>query len=179
MTLTDSNTIGEAKQYLKENWRKKDGTHCPCCTRRVYLAPTPFHSTMAYTLILFYEHAVKNGDEAWLDINALIASKGQKSKNDYTKLGYWGLIESKKGERADGSKRVGIWRITQKGKLFARGEIEVPKRGHFFNQKVWSWSEEQTDIVSALGKRFNYRELMGGSLEDLGEASLQQPLIKI
>ena len=52
--------------------------------------------------------------------------------------------------------------VTDKGIQFAMNQIRVPKRVHLYNNEVIGWDEETTCIVEAMGKHFDYAELMGG-----------------
>ena len=75
---------------------------------------------------------------------------------------HWGLLEAAMGERPDGSKRIGFYKITQRGVDFVRDRVRVPAHAFFYAQECIGMSEEKTSIKRALGKRFSYDELMSG-----------------
>jgi len=81
------------------------------------------------------------------------------STNEMAKLRHWGLIEKHYGKSEDGNSN-GLYRITEKGRAFVRGEISVPRYCYIFNDEVNGFSEEKTTIQAALGDKFNYSELI-------------------
>ena len=86
---------------------------------------------------------------------------GLLTSRDFHWLRIWGLIEPMHGERADGSKKLGIYRITPLGTAFVLGKVSVRKWKYTYNAQ--SWETEFTDmlyIYEIEDKDFNYRELM-------------------
>ena len=142
---------------LAESEKHPAGIDCPCCTQRVKLYRRHIHAKMGAALIKFY-HARKVND-GWLHTKHLHDRGG-----DACKLAYWSLIEPRPGTRADGANRCGFWRITPRGVAFVERDILVPRALHVFNGSVQGISAEMTDIVTVLGKKFNYAKLMGHSL---------------
>jgi hypothetical protein len=82
-----------------------------------------------------------------------------KQRSNFYCLAYWDLIAS---EDADGEAKrgSGMWSPTEKGILFVKGKIAVPKYSITFNNKVLRLEGEMITIHDALGNRFNYEELM-------------------
>ena len=87
---------------------------------------------------------------------------GASIRGDMPKLQLFGLIQ-KQGTDKNGNK-AGYYRITEKGFSFANNEVTVPRYVNIYNNKVYGYSEEHTDIVTALADKFNYEELMGTAL---------------
>jgi hypothetical protein len=80
---------------------------------------------------------------------------------DWAKLTHWKLIEAKPDEtRKDGSRRVGLYKITPRGVDFVERRVEVPKYAYIYAQHLIGLSEKMTTIDDALHDRFNYGELM-------------------
>jgi hypothetical protein len=82
---------------------------------------------------------------------------------DYAKLALWGLIKQK--PNTDPKKRTsGIWRATSEGASFAWNLLSVPS--HVFlaspGNQVLGWEEGKINVITALGKHFDYEELMKG-----------------
>ena len=157
--IGEGNTVREAKDYLRENWRK--GTKCPCCNQNVKLYPRTLNSSMAYGLIILYRLHIKHADfNKWFKMNEEVAKLKIPSSNiEYAKTYYWGLIEERGSE--PGKKRTsGLWRLTARGIKFVRKEIEVNKRVYVYNNKVWEYSKDFVSITDALGNKFNYLELI-------------------
>jgi hypothetical protein len=74
-------------------------------------------------------------------------------------LHHWGLLETKKNtdKKVRGS---GLWRLTPLGRDFIYRHVTLPKYAFVFNNRLEKYSEEQVDVVQALGKKFSYEELM-------------------
>lgn len=94
----------------------------------------------------------------WVHVNTEI----RPTSGGFFSLGkWWGLIELK--GKTDEDKRVsGLWRLTEKGKMFVRGELRIKKYIEIFDNKLIGFDGEDIDIRFVLGKRFSYEELMAG-----------------
>lgn len=142
-------TIKEAKNYLAENF--KEGVACPCCGQFVKQYKRPIHSFMARMLIRLSR--MSDGYHHYEDIFRGVIG------GDFSKLVYWDLIEEQKNE--DTNKRTsGVWRITPKGRAFANRQILIPKYIVLYDSKLQRFEGDNIDIVKAIGKKFNYEELM-------------------
>ncbi len=149
------------------------GLWCPCCGGVMAEYDRPFNSLMARCVIAFTRWD-REEPGAWHRIErfALELNKG-KQPGDHGKLIPYGLLEKPDAERDDGSPKVGLYRITEKGKLFARGRETVPQRCVIYMNQVLRIYGKQVTIRECLGKKFNYRELIGDPRPD-GE---QRPLL--
>jgi len=78
---------------------------------------------------------------------------------DTCKMVYWELIEEESSRRADGG-RAGYWAVTPKGRDWILGNITVPQYARIYNGRCQGLTGNERTIVQALGKKFNYRELM-------------------
>lgn len=157
MQIPNFQTLDEAKAYLRENWEV--GTPCPCCGQHVKLYKRSLTSGQAQALIILYRYMVQNPDEEYVHVSTFntTAFRG----GDFAKLRYWRLIEASENVDTD-KKDSGLWRITERGVEFVTGERYIPKRVHLYNGKIVGWSEDNIDIVDALGTKFSYEELMKG-----------------
>lgn len=145
-------TIAESKTYLREHWEK--GCKCPTCGQLVKLYKRKLNSGMAFFLINLYK-----AGEGWHHARNLMHGS---FSMDYAMLRRWGLITEQ--PNTDETKRTsGFWRITDAGRQFVEETKTVPTRVHIYNDVIVGFSEEHTTIREALGKRFNYNELMSGS----------------
>ena len=118
---------------------------------------------MAAALILIRRAFRKQSD--WLhvpDYLSEVATEGAIVRGgDWAKLTHWKLIEAKPDEtRKDGSRRVGLYKITPRGVDFVERRVEVPKYAYIYAQHLIGLSEKMTTIDDALHDRFNYGELM-------------------
>ena len=88
------------------------------------------------------------------------------ARGDFAKLRHWGLVERAGGEREDGSPRNGHYRMTERGRLFCMRRLRVRPAIYEYNGDVYpppaGADTTPVSIVDALGKRFDYSELMRG-----------------
>jgi hypothetical protein len=147
----DSMTLAEARAILRE--LVDEGHDCPLCTQHAKVYKFPVNAAIARALILMYR---KNGKD-WVDVPELGLPGGH-----FAKLRYWGLIEKPDGRREDGSTRVGIWRVTDAGEDWLMGHATIQKKAHIYNNRCLKLSGDPVTITDALGKAFDYRELMYG-----------------
>lgn len=141
-----------------------EGAHCPTCAQYAKIYDhRNLTGAMAYALILIARYKRQEGDDFCHVENYLKSLPGIPAsiRGDFSKLRHWGLIESKKGLRDDGSPRNGYYRITDKGLEFVRGEIMVQKYLVLYNKELLGTKGDWITIQDALGKNFNYSELMG------------------
>lgn len=159
-------SLEEAKAWLRE--RFEDGAQCPCCDQRVQLYKRPLTSSMMYVLVELHRYFSGSHAEPWVHVGRYMSEKNVPEAirgGDFAKMRFWGLIEEKPEIRDDGSPRAGYYRITDLGKRFVRGEVRVPAYVFLYNEKpVKREVTETVSIQEALGKKFNYRELMNGLL---------------
>lgn len=132
----------------------EEGHECPVCTQFAKVYRRKIHASMAYTLIRMYRE-VTPGEYLYLP------DLPQKSR-DATGMAWWGLIAELQERREDGG-RAGWWRVTPVGERWVRNEITVPKYRRIYDgRSLGPASAEVVSIIDALGKRFNYYELMAG-----------------
>ena len=146
-------TIKEAKQHLRANFKHK-GTNCPCCGQFVKLYKRKLGSVMARTLIQLYKM-----DKEFNHVREIVKGISETGTNDFSKLAYWGLIDEMSNDSL--AKRTsGFWRITPKGRQFVERKITVNQYALIYNRLCEGFSVETINISEALGKKFNYNELM-------------------
>jgi hypothetical protein len=152
------------------------GYICECCGQFVKAYTRKLNVSMALVLILMF----RSGKTGYWHIEKWLKEIGKPElRADYHKLRFWGLIEAKSGEREDGSKRNGYYKITGRGIAFADGKITVQESVVIFNNKFRNFEGEEIDIRMALRNKFNYDELMSnaGKRSKTKEVLLnQQPL---
>jgi hypothetical protein len=146
------NTIKEAHEYLNTHVAK--GVKCPCCGQFVKLYKRRIVSSAALGLIKLVRMWQTNPD--WYHVIDLdVTSSG----GEFARLRRFGLIVQK--QNTDKTKtNSGYWKPTEKGINFVFKKIKVPKYFLMFNGTGFGFSEEEIDIQQALGKKFNYQELM-------------------
>ena len=137
--------------------KKDEGYICPCCNQFVKRYTRKLNSSMGAVLVLLW----RSGQTGFIHVeNFLKANNYSHLRADFHKLCWWNLLERKSGERDDGSKRNGYYKITGRGISFANGTLKVPKCVKIFNNKFEGFEGEEININDALGSRFSYNELM-------------------
>ena len=150
-------TIEDAKE--KFMLRIEDGAECPCCGQYAKLYKRPFGSAMARALVWLVREYERN--DRWYNIHEFPLIQGRRGGGDFAKLVHWGLIQERETEDDDTARRAsGFWRPTGSGIQFAHRRLLVPKRVHLYNNQIRGWDSEYIDVSEALGKKFDYAELM-------------------
>jgi len=159
MALTDSNTLGDAKEWLRERVQER-GAKCPCCKQMAKIYRRKLNAGMAQTLIRMYKHV--RFDESQCNMNAFMHVPSLPGDNhEASQLVWWGLIAEERREREDGG-RAGWWRITYSGRLFVNGHVRVRKYAHVYDGVCLKLDGPEVNIRDCLGSKFNYDELMRG-----------------
>lgn len=158
-------TITQARKLVLEGRTTHDGVACPVCDQRVKVYARKINSAMAFVLVYMVRRFEEVGSAEWLHLPSFIKSlplskTSAGSGGDYSKLQLWGLIKRRPGTRADGSSRNGHYCVTDTGVAFVKQKTEIFEIAYVTNNTVLGWSENRTNIVKALGKKFNYDELM-------------------
>ena len=121
-------TAAEAKRALRETAKaNRRGCECFACGRTVTLNDRNRYltDTMAGALKGLYQWDLEHPRDFAYTPDLLMGTRTIHG-GDAAKLRHWGLTEPRGGERTDGSKRTGFWRITAKGIEFVEGRIQVP-----------------------------------------------------
>lgn len=161
-----SGDLGMLRAWTQDAARSKDGAACPCCDQIAKVYRRSITSSMAYALLLIERHYRMVPLSTWLHVpeylSEVSAIGAPVRGGDWAKLRYWSLIEPKDGVvRDDGSPRVGFYRLTELGRLFALNLTTVARYAYVYNGALLKLDQsKQLGIVDALGKGFDYDELM-------------------
>ena len=149
-------TVENAKALIVRN--RKDGLRCPCCTTFCKVYGRSLHHNMAYFLWWLVKAWEKK--PRWYHIREAPDIEGRPAGGDYAKLQWWKMIESR--ANVDPSKKgSGLWRPTQVGIDFVYQRIRVPAKVYLYKKSFMGWGDKWTDMPGALGKHYDYAELMG------------------
>ena len=153
--------------YAAKVWLAKlidDGAECPCCGQLAKIYKRKLNSSMAFVLTLIERD--RRGD--WIHVPSYINAKVKNPavaaavRGDWAKLVHWGLLEELRSKRPDGSYRVGYYKITKNGRLFARNKLRVPQHIWIYDGEVIDRQDTETvSVIEALEDKFDYAELMG------------------
>jgi len=126
---------------------------CPCCDQVVKVYKRQINHEMCVCLRNLHMNS-KEGQ--YIHIKDI---RGLSGGGDFAKLTFWGLVEAE--QNYDTGKRTsGMWCITQKGRDFVEGRIQVPKYALIYNSKFLEHEGELVSFKGRLGEGFNYQELM-------------------
>jgi Holliday junction resolvase RusA-like endonuclease len=160
---SSSLTLAEARQAVRDV--ADEGSACPCCDQLVKRYRRPLNAIMARGLLWLVK---ASGPELqWIHVNAVAPKWLTNKGGSLATLSHWELIEQRPkedlpaGERS--TKRTsGFWRPTAKGVAFAGDTARVPSHVVLYDNQVEGWSDREIGIRDALGKAFDYGELMRG-----------------
>lgn len=148
----------DPEEFMLKVKMQKHGLRCPCCSRLVKVYPRILNSEMAWFLLLLVK--AYNKYPRFYSMRDLMP-KEHKATSEGPYLIHWGLIEKSDGHNS-AMAPAGTYRPTEKGLRFAHGLERVPSHAHIIPPNTLvRWSDKTTDIKKALGKKFNYEELMG------------------
>jgi hypothetical protein len=161
-TELDAMTVAQARAFLKQ---RMDGRRCPCCTRVVKLYRRYITTSMAISLAEIYRYFKQHPEVEWLHVqNHLGEMKSHGARGgDVSKLRFWGLLERKMGDaRKDGSAKVGLYKLTDLGREFVRGNTRVPKYVYLFGNMQYPAppGDPSVSFREAIGEKFDYSRLM-------------------
>lgn len=148
----DTMTLADARALLRT--LVDDGHECPVCKQHAKVYRRTIHASMASALLVVWR---ENGTD-WAYVPDTLTHR---QNADFAKLAHWGLIEAEEGERADGSKRTGRWRVTTTGASWACGFVSVPKYAHVYAGRKLKLSGPEFTRADALGDTFDFAALMG------------------
>lgn len=180
-------TLVEAEAWLRDH--AHEGARCPVCDQNVKVYKRPINCMMACALILIYRHFEQEESQDWLHVSTFLLKQGLSARvaaairGDYAKLKLFGLLEAKEDlgveVRRDGNPRIGLYRITELGRRFVRGEVRVRRYVYQYNRRLLDIDcQETVSIDEALGKRFNYHEIMrpGWTMQEAIKTADELPL---
>jgi hypothetical protein len=153
-------TLAEARALVEAG--RDEGVHCLCCGQMCKNYTRPLNAPMARSLIWLVRYSQAKADK-WVDLAAEAPAFVHKSR-ELAKLKKWGLIEEKPSESKRGARTSGIWRPTERGIKYARGEIALSSHVVLYDNHVLEFSKKPTTIRKSLGKRFDFDELWRGRL---------------
>lgn len=152
---------------LKEDWEytiHDEGGVCPVCDRWGKVYGRHLNMTMARSLIWLCQEALKDPD-AWVDVPNT-APRSIVRTNQLPTLAWWGLVERCHKNDVNKTKYSGLWKPTQKGWQFYRGEINIPHKVYTYNNTVEGFSDNLVFIKDCFETTFDYIQVMSSSFDD-------------
>lgn len=146
---------------LRGQWRatvEDGGGNCPCCDRWGRIYRRGINETMARSLIWLCSAPAEDG---WVNVPTQ-APRWLIRSNQLPTLRWWDLVQRASSTDVD-KKHSGMWRPTDLGRAFAKGEVSMPKIVYTYNGEREKYGEEVIRISECFGSHFSYSEVMSGS----------------
>lgn len=134
------------------------GYNCPCCGQLCKRYYRKLNCNQAMTMIALF----RKKKFGFVRIEEFLRVHGYPRSGDFPYLVHWKLLEKMEGKRTDGSNRNGFYKLTDKGRQFVMEQIKVPQTLIYYNGKCEGFEGKEVGIREALGKKFDYRELLEG-----------------
>lgn len=171
----DPNTtsLADARDWMRQHVVRY-GAVCPCCEQFAKVYRRKLNSQMARAMIAIYR-STQPGE--WIDVPALLVALAADPRwhlstvvrgGDWAKARWFGLIEQQQtiddsvGPKSKQRFKLSrLYRLTPMGRQFVERAIRVPSVVVIYNDRPLRLdTSEAVDIVDALGRHFDYSELM-------------------
>lgn len=131
---------------------------CPHCGQNMTYRRRALNSGMARTLI-----RLRNWDNESPGQFVHVPTVLSGDNHEVSQLAWWGLVEERPDIKDDGNPHAGYWRITIKGRDFARNTLAVPSHAFTFNTRYQTVELDDSKLILiSQVKRFNYDDLIMG-----------------
>lgn len=143
----------------------KGGCYCPTCGQKAKIYKRKLSSEMAYAVLMLHKASLAGDSAAYHHSDEFMRNYKATTKGWYYSLiRFWDLAETSHNDDP-AKKDSGMWRLTDKGRLFARGAITVPSHVFIYKAERQRFSDGRVTIRQALGERFHYQELMAERID--------------
>lgn len=136
--------------------RLDDGVECPACHQFARRYRRTLNAGMARALVEFYRRC----GTAMAHKPTVLKGFGSAAR-DESLLRFWGLLVEEPTLRPDGG-RAGWWQVTDRGELFIREAIAVPKYAIVYAGSCHRLDGDLVTIRDCLRSNFNLDALMRG-----------------
>lgn len=155
--------LAEARAWLHA--RLDDGVECPVCDQHAQRYYRRVNSGMARWLIAL-THLSPPGTNRWISTRDVIVYAASHktfgssigSGEAPSLLPYWGLIEARPNDDPN-KKHSGVWRPTDRGYLFVRGELTIQRTAVVYNNTLERLEGDEVSIRECLGRKFQLDDL--------------------
>tara|TARA_R110000803_G_scaffold177937_1_gene240352 strand:+ start:2482 stop:2985 length:504 start_codon:yes stop_codon:yes gene_type:complete len=153
-------TLDEAISWLPSASESKEGALCPCCLKfnKVY------HRNISISTIkaLFRLYRLNENMAGSYHSREFTASH---SGGDFAKVASLGLFHKIRNEDTK-KKHSGYWLITDSGKEFCRGKLQIQEKLVIYQNKLVG-TEGEFKYISDFWPNFDYGEMMNnGSIDE-------------
>jgi hypothetical protein len=149
-------TLSQAKEDVKDGRVRPEGIECPCCGQYCKVYKRKLNSAMALALIWLVRSTAPG---EFVHATTRAPREALMSRGAFAFLAYWDLAEQRLNELSD-KRCSGFWRATERGRDFAYGKSTLWSHALVYDNDVLEFCGDKVDVVDALGRKFNYHELM-------------------
>ena len=159
LKLSEDTPLREARAKMEEFLSAPNGVYCPCCRRvnKIYRRGMTWEAG-AWLCLLVKRYL---SDDRWHRVSDFYNLRG----GDYAKLRFWDLAVMKEGSSYD-KKVAGLWKPTEKGIRFARGDIKLPYKALVYLDECVGFDESKMvdihEITNKSNGKFVWEEQMKG-----------------
>lgn len=157
-SVESGSTLEESIEYVMSNL--DDGVRCPCCAKYARRYRRTFNSTMARSLIWLVREWFRLNKSGWVDVPK-VGPRWMVKSNQLPTVRWWGMVERPSDSGDSALKHSGLWRPTELGVRFAMRHVRVLSKAVTYDGEVEGLEGVEISVVDALGKKFDYSELMG------------------
>ena len=154
MNTTHGKTLDDAREDVRRGLRA--GIKCPCCDQMARLYKRQINGAMGVLLIWL---ARNQAPGEWTSIDDFPMLQNRRGGGDFAKLVYWKLLEELPPDEDTRARTSGKWRITSRGRTFARGGFRLPRYALVYNGGCLGFEGEPRGIRECLGMRFDFNGL--------------------
>jgi hypothetical protein len=155
--VTDDTPLGQVRSWLRLQAEK--GETCPCCKQRVQVYKRKLNKTMVRTLALLAIKQNKMTEAGYIHAPTVLKAHAGYAR-EVGKLAYWGFVEEGPSRTGDG-RHAGLWRVTEEGYAFLRGQYRVARYVKLYNGKRLG-KEGPWVHISEVAVEFDLVELLRG-----------------
>lgn len=157
--------LQDAREQFFDDAHSRDGGICPCCDRFGKVYVRKFNKGMAVNLIYLYRYHCNHPGRGFVHLPST-APRYILKDNQVGKLVFWGMAIPEPNEDDPTKNKTGCWRITDRGIEFVEGRIRVWSHVVEYNHNALRFQgRSDLSISDALGRRFDYQELMETAAE--------------
>ncbi len=158
-------TLQAARADYFEAAESTEGGTCPCCDRHGKVNANYLRSGITRGAIWLYNWHCDESFSRFCHLPTQ-APRYVLTSNNMGKLRHWGVVEREVVETDDGHKheKSGRYRLTSYGRAFIQGTVRAPECIFTYNDEVWGKGDDLVTVRQALGKSFNYDEIIHASL---------------
>lgn len=178
----DHLTIAEARKILERHAR--EGIDCPLCDTLYKTYKRSLNASIAASLVWLraYSRKLTGSDTEFPFVEPQrVGPRHVVASREYPKARWWGMIEQRAQDKqlaealessavssGESAQIAGFWRLTQRGADFVDGRLMVDSHALVLKNNAMILTPEiraeegitQISVREALGKKFNFEELM-------------------